>query len=223
MNDFIAHNWGWITFAIIATPIVSYIGYIAFRAWIISFGAWAKGIHLSITNVMLMQTRRVDVTTLLNQLITAKQNNLIIDTDQLVAHMMAGGNIRRVIAGLISAKRFAIPLTLERACAVDLVGQDPLQLISDTVRDAERIPAPSDKNGLDGGKAYKPPVSPAAVLLQAKPGTPGTIIAPPQLTARVSFPQGELDVMVNAKKVPKVGDSVLIASVDGITIFVDPK
>lgn len=66
------------------------------------------------------------------------------------------------------------------------------------------------------------PVNPATILLQAAPGTAGTITDPPRLTARVRFPQGELDVVVRSRTVPNPGDPVRVTIVDGITITVEP-
>jgi hypothetical protein len=190
------------------------------KAWQLSLGAWMKGVHLGILDVMMMQVRRLDTTLLTNQLIVAKQSGLAIEIGPLSAHMLAGGNIRRVIDAMISAKRFAIPLTLERACAVDLIGQDPLQLIADTVHEVGRIPAPVGDSGY--GAHQKPPLNPASVLLQATPGTLGSIIESPRLTARVRFPQGELDVAIRASHVPSMYSTVRVLSVDGITIMVEP-
>jgi SigmaW regulon antibacterial len=219
MSDFITHNWLWLTFLLVATPLVTTVGLMWLRAWQLSLGAWMKGIHLSIIDLMLMNLRRVDTTLLVNQLLVAKQNNLEVSADALALHQLAGGNIRVVIAALLSAKRFSIPLTLERACAVDLVGQDPLQLISDAVHEAGKIQAPT----FDGmGNPTRPPVNPATVLLQAAPGTAGTITDAPRMTARVRFPQGELDVVVRSRTVPNSGDPVRVTLVDGITVTVEP-
>jgi SigmaW regulon antibacterial len=220
MTDFLERNWGWLTFVLIATPIVSVVGFMWLRAWHLSLGAWMKGVTLSIHDIMLMQLRHVDTNLLVNQLIVAKQNGLVLDATQLTTHMMAGGNIRQVIAAMLSARRFAIPLTLERACAVDLIGQDPLRLIADAVHEAGKITVPTKDNGFSSSS--RPTVNPASVLLQAAPGTKGMITVQPNLTARVRFPQGELDVIVHSGKVPKPGDHVRITSVDGLTVTVEP-
>ncbi len=220
MTDFLANNWGWLTFVIIATPLISIVGFMWLRAWQLSLGAWLKGVQLNIVDILMMQLRRVDTTLLVNQLIMAKQNNLTVDIAQLSAHMLAGGNIRQVLAAMLSARRFAIPLTLERACAVDLIGQDPLKLISEAVHEAGKISVPSKDNGFSSSS--RPTVNPASVLLQAGPGTKGMVTDPPCLTARVRFPQGELDVVVQSSNVPKPGDHVRVTSVDGLTVTVEP-
>lgn len=219
MSDFITRNWLWLTFLLLATPIVTYVGMMWLRAWQLSLGAWMKGVQVSITDLVMMNIRRVDTTMLVNQLLVAKQNGLEVAAEPLATHQLAGGNIRVVIAALLSAKRFGIPLTLERACAVDLVGQDPLKLIADAVHEAGKIQAPV----FDGmGNPTRAPVNPATILLQATPGTAGTITDPPRLTARVRFPQGELDVVVRSGTVPAPGDKVRVTTVDGVTVTVEP-
>lgn len=221
MSDFLARNWLWLTFVLVATPLVTTVGLIWLRAWQLSLSAWMKGVQFGITDLMLMHLRRIDTTLLVNQLLVARQNNLEIAAEPLAAHLLAGGNIRVVVAALLSAKRFNIPLTLERACAVDLVGQDPLQLIGDAVHEANKIHPPTADGGGLGGPA-RAPVNPASVLLQATPGTAGTIADAPRLTARVRFPQGELDVVVHARTVPSPGDPVRVTQVDGVTVVVEP-
>jgi hypothetical protein len=230
MSEFLARNWLWLTFVLLATPLLTTVGLLWLRAWQLSLGAWMKGIHLGILDLMLMHLRRVDTVGLINQLLVAKQNGLPVDAEALAAHQLAGGNIRMVIAAMLSAKRFSIPLTLERACAVDLVGQDPLQLISDAVHEASKIQplavitggAGLGGDGRAGQVPQRPPINPASVLLQAAPGTAGTVTDPPRLTARVRFPQGELEVVVQARTVPRPGDLVRVTTVDGITVTVEP-
>lgn len=219
MSDFIANNWGWLTFVLVTTPLVTTAGLMWLRAWQLSLSAWMKGVQIGITDLMLMHLRRVDTTLLVNQLLVAKQGNVEVTAEALAAHQLAGGNIRVVVAALLSAKRFAIPLTLERACAVDLVGQDPLQLIGDAVHEASKILPPTGDGLAAPGRA---PVNPATVLLQAAPGTAGTITDPPRMTARVRFPQGELDVVVRSRTVPSPGDPVRVTIVDGVTVTVEP-
>ena len=219
MSEFLASNWGWLTVVLILTPLVTTAGLMWLRAWQLSLATWMKGVHVGITDLMLMNLRRIDTTLVINQLLVAKQNDVAVTADVLAAHHLAGGNIRVVVAALISARRFAIPLTLERACAVDLVKQDPLQLIADAVHEASRIPAPV---GDGTGTASRPAINPATVLLQAGPGTAGTIADQPRLTARVRFPQGELDVVVRSRTVPKPGDPVRVTAVDGLTVTVEP-
>ena len=114
MSEFVAANWLWLTFLLIATPLVTTVGLMWLRAWLLSLGAWMKGVHVGITDLMLMNLRRVDTILLVNQLLVAKQNNVEVSAEALAAHQLAGGNIRVVVAALLSAKRFAICLNAGR-------------------------------------------------------------------------------------------------------------
>ncbi|HEY8552253.1 MAG TPA: flotillin-like protein FloA, partial [Thermaerobacter sp.] len=53
--------------------------------------------------------------------------------DKLEAHYLAGGNVDRVVDALIAAQRAEIPLTFERAAAIDLAGRDVLQAVQVSV------------------------------------------------------------------------------------------
>lgn len=229
IDEFLQRNWAWLTFLIIATPLVTIIGWRWLHAWQLSLGAWMKGVSLGVVDLLLMGLRGVDTTLLINQLIVAKQAGLTVDAQQLIAHHLAGGNMRVVIAALLSAKRFALPLTYERAAAVDLLGQDPLQLITDAVHEANKITPivnPDVKAGVLTGHVVpagtRQSINPASVLLQATPGTIGAVAYPPLVTASVTFAQGRLDVVVRSQAVPRTGDPVRIVSVDGMTVVVEP-
>ena len=77
MSEFLTKNWLWLTFVIIATPLITTVGVIWLRAWQLSLSVWMKGIHLGIVELMLMQMRKVDTILLVNQLLVAKQNQLV--------------------------------------------------------------------------------------------------------------------------------------------------
>jgi uncharacterized protein YqfA (UPF0365 family) len=55
-------------------------------------------------------------------LVKANKAGMPVNVNQLEAHYLAGGNVDRVIDALIAAQRAEIPLTFERACAIDLEG-----------------------------------------------------------------------------------------------------
>ena len=57
-------------------------------------------------------------------LIKAVKAGMEMDTAQLEAHFLAGGNVDRVIDALIAAERAGIELNFSRAAAIDLAGRD---------------------------------------------------------------------------------------------------
>jgi uncharacterized protein YqfA (UPF0365 family) len=99
LDDFLLRNWIWLTVLIIATPLTSIIGWKLLRAWHLSLGAWMKGVPLDVTDLLFMNLRGIDTVQLVNQLIVAKQSGIAVDPQLLVAHYLAGGNMRLVIAG----------------------------------------------------------------------------------------------------------------------------
>lgn len=229
VEEFLTRNWLWLTFLVIAAPLVTVIGLRWLRAWQLSLGAWMKGVQLGVVDLLLMSLRGVDTTLLINQLIVAKQSGLTVDPQLLVAHHLAGGNMRIVVAALLSAKRFGLQLTLERAAAVDLIGQDPLQLIADAVHESNKIVpivSPDAKAGVLPTQlmptSQRQSINPASVLLQTAPGTTGTVAGPPLVTASVAFTQGQLDVVVRGHALPRTGDAVRVVAVDGVTVVVEP-
>lgn len=53
--------------------------------------------------------------------------------NQPETHVLAGGSVDRVVTALISAERASLPLTFERACAIDLAGPTPLEAVQMSV------------------------------------------------------------------------------------------
>ena len=53
--------------------------------------------------------------------------------DKLEAHFLAGGNVDNVVDALIAATRADIPITFERAAAIDLAGRNVLEAVQMSV------------------------------------------------------------------------------------------
>ena len=98
--------------------------------WISAISA---GVSISIFNLVGMRLRRVPPDKIVLPLIKANKAGLNVNSDQLEAHYLAGGNVDRVIDALIAAHRAAINLTFERACAIDLAGRDVLEAVQMSV------------------------------------------------------------------------------------------
>ena len=71
-----------------------------------------------------MRLRRVPPQKIVMPLIKAVKAGMEMDTAQLEAHFLAGGNVDRVIDALIAAERAGIELNFSRAAAIDLAGRD---------------------------------------------------------------------------------------------------
>ena len=66
-------------------------------------------------------------------LVKATKAGLDLDVGLLEAHYLAGGNVDRVVNALIAAERAGIPLSFERACAIDLAGRNVLEAVQMSV------------------------------------------------------------------------------------------
>lgn len=115
--------------AIIAA--ILFFHFVPVGLWVSAISAGAK---VGIVNLVGMRLRRVNPNQIVLPLIKANKAGIEdVNTDQLEAHYLAGGNVDRVIDALIAAQRAQIPLTLQRACAIDLAGRDVLEAVQMSV------------------------------------------------------------------------------------------
>lgn len=111
---------------IIALLLIIIILLVFFR--FVPVGLWisalAAGVKVGLFNLVGMRLRRVPPQKIVMPLIKANKAGMDVDTAQLEAHFLAGGNVDRVIDALIAAERAGIELNFSRAAAIDLAGRD---------------------------------------------------------------------------------------------------
>lgn len=111
---------------IIALLLIIIILLVFFR--FVPVGLWisalAAGVKVGLFNLVGMRLRRVPPQKIVMPLIKAVKAGIEMDTAQLEAHFLAGGNVDRVIDALIAAERAGIELNFSRAAAIDLAGRD---------------------------------------------------------------------------------------------------
>lgn len=95
--------------------------------------ALSSGVRVGLANLVGMRLRRVNPSTVVIPQITAHKAGLNLNLNQMEAHVLAGGSVRRVVEALISADRARIPLEWERATAIDLAGRDVLLAVQTSV------------------------------------------------------------------------------------------
>ncbi|MBR2571622.1 MAG: flotillin-like protein FloA [Clostridia bacterium] len=115
--------------AIIALIIV-FINFFPIGLWI---SAVASGVNVSIPTLIGMRFRRINPSRVVLPLIKATKAGLKVDMNAMEAHLLAGGNVDRVINALIAAQSADIPLTFDDATAIDLAGRDVLQAVQMSV------------------------------------------------------------------------------------------
>ncbi|MBC7194577.1 MAG: flotillin-like protein FloA [Caldisericia bacterium] len=116
----------WFTVIIIVILLILLFSFIPVGLWIASIAA---GVPVGLMNLIGMRLRRVVPAKIVLPLIKATKAGLKVSVDKLEAHYLAGGNVDRVIDAWIAAERAGIPLTFERAAAIDLAGRDVLEAV----------------------------------------------------------------------------------------------
>lgn len=104
----------------------------------INFGMlWIKaassGAGVSWFSLVGMWFRKVDPHIIVNSRIMAVKAGMSLSSDLLETHYLAKGNVPNVIRALIAANRASIPLTFQRAAAIDLAGRDVLDAVQTSV------------------------------------------------------------------------------------------
>ena len=101
----------------------------------IPMGLWMEamsaGVPINPVHLLVMRLRRVDPANVVRPLIMGRQAGLTdIDADKLEGHLLAGGDVHRLVRALIEADKANIPLDFNRAAAIDLAGRNVLEAVS---------------------------------------------------------------------------------------------
>ena len=115
---------------IIIILVMLFFSFVPVGLWITAF---FSGVRVSISTLIGMRLRRVAPSRIVNPMIKATKGGLDIDINDLEAHFLAGGNINTVVDAIIAAQRANIPLTFERAAAIDLAGRNVLEAVQVSV------------------------------------------------------------------------------------------
>lgn len=89
---------------------------------------------VGLLNLVAMWIRKVPPALIVDSRITAAKAGLDFSTDQLEAHYLAGGHVDDVVLSMIAADKAAIPLTYDRACAIDLAVKGTSKTVLEAVR-----------------------------------------------------------------------------------------
>lgn len=96
--------------------------------------AYFSGVKLKIFKDLVgMRLRKVSPFIIVRSMISATKAGIILDTGQLEAHFLAGGNVINVVNALISANKANLELSFEKAAAIDLAGRDVLEAVKMSV------------------------------------------------------------------------------------------
>lgn len=135
--------------ALIVVLLMLFLRFVPVGLWVT---AYFSGVKVSIGTLIGMRLRRVNPQKIIQPLIKATKAGLILSTNQLEAHYLAGGNVNRVIDALIASQRADIDLEFEKAAAIDLAGRDVFEAVQVSVNpkviETPKIAAVA-KNGIE--------------------------------------------------------------------------
>ncbi len=96
--------------------------------YFVPVGLWisalAAGVPIGPMTLVGMRLRKVNPHKVIGPMITAWKAGLRPTITELEAHVLAGGDVQRVVRALISADKAEIELNFQRAAAIDLAGRD---------------------------------------------------------------------------------------------------
>lgn len=98
------------------------------------FRALMSGAHISMARLVGMKLRKVDYKKIVNQYILARKAGIKIYDSEIETHIMAGGNVEKVIDALIAAHSAKLDLSIEQAMAIDLAGRDVMLAVQTSVK-----------------------------------------------------------------------------------------
>lgn len=115
---------------IIVILLIIFFRFFPLGLWIT---ALFSGVRISIITLLTMRLRRVNPSLIVLNQIKLWKAGLKINSNELEAHYLAGGNPTAVADALIAADKASLDLSFERAAAIDLAGRDLVDAIRTSV------------------------------------------------------------------------------------------
>ncbi len=120
-------------------------------------------------NLIAMWLRKVPPALIVDSRITAAKAGLMFSPDQLEAHYLAGGSVEHVVLAMIAADKAEIPLSFDRAVAIDLAVKGTSKTVLEAVRTSINpavIDCPAQTPG--GGTKYIDAVARDGISVRAR-------------------------------------------------------
>jgi uncharacterized protein YqfA (UPF0365 family) len=95
--------------------------------------AYFSGAKVSFFELFGMRMRKVNAPTIVIGRIQATQAGLQVTQRDMESHLLAGGDVQRVINAMIAASKAGIDLSWQTATAIDLAGRDILDAVQTSV------------------------------------------------------------------------------------------
>ena len=128
-------DWsGWTVGGLIVLLLIVVIGLAVLWRFIgLYIRAWISGAHVGMFELIGMSLRKVTPVLIVNSRIQAVRAGLDVTTPEMESHVLAGGDVLRVINAMIAASKANIPLDWKTATAIDLAGRDILEAVQTSV------------------------------------------------------------------------------------------
>lgn len=97
------------------------------------FQALVSNVRMSLIQLIVMRWRKVPPREIVDAMIAGTKAGLELNPNQLEAHYLAGGRVRKVVNALVSAQKANIPLDFKMATAIDLAGRDVFEAVQMSV------------------------------------------------------------------------------------------
>ena len=136
-------QWMVVWLVVLAIFVMFFFYLVPFRLFL---AARFARVQISISALIGMRIRRVPPAVIVNSLIVGYKAGLTLDSNDLEAHYLAGGNVYSVVNALVSADKANIPLNFQRAAAIDLAGRDIVEAVHTSVN-PRVIDCPSQESG----------------------------------------------------------------------------
>jgi len=152
--------WVGIVIAIIIGVVIFAFLAQFFRLWV---QAVTSNARVTITDMIGMRFRKVDLGTVVLNRIRAVKSGMDIPTNLIETHYLAGGRVSNVVSAMIAARGAKIDLPWNIATAIDLAGRDILEAVHTSVN-----PKVIDCPAPNGPRATIDAVAKNGIQLKAK-------------------------------------------------------
>lgn len=131
MDPFYSNYIGIIIAAVVILIVISiFLRFVPVGLWVT---AYFSGVKVSIGTLVGMRLRQVSPNAIIRPMIKATKAGLDINTNDLEAHHLAGGNVNTVVDALIASQRADIDLEFIKAAAIDLAGRNVFEAVQVSV------------------------------------------------------------------------------------------
>jgi len=122
--------WGLLIIVLIALLIIFAVMFQFIGLYV---RALVSGARVGFVDLIGMKLRKVNATLIVNSRIQATRAGLHVSQAEMETHVLAGGDLMRVINAMIAANKANIELTWQNATAIDLAGRDILDAVQTSV------------------------------------------------------------------------------------------